>query len=469
MKTAMDRSVFAIGAVVGAFVCGGAMAQETVTEDALVQSPALQDDDDFGHGLAVNDDYLVIGAPDEDPSGVWGGVVRVYDRDSGALLHTINSPATNGFSEFGRTVALSDDGMIAVLMFSFEYEAGMRRRVRMYDASTGAFVREIVKPEPLYNDTFGDSIAINGDYVVVGDYGRDGVEQNEGEVFVYERSTGNLLHRWSSDAPVRYTSFGHAIALEGSTVLVYSNDEVEHEPGVIAANVVWVYDAVSGARTGAFYPSDDGMGEEPRFSPSIAVQNGLVVIGSGTDDEVGQYLGAVYVFHLSTGSMMRKILPPVLDGSRLFLGGQVALDGNVLVASATGIDTPSYESGGAFVFDVWSGGLIARMESSVGALPPENLFPQNIGFRVAVNGDRVWASTAQRQVRPDSKQDNGLGPNAVYVFSIPQCEADVNGDGALDYFDLSYLLQVEPDLNGDTVFDFFDVSAFLNAFNAGCP
>lgn len=53
--------------------------------------------------------------------------------------------------------------------------------------------------------------------------------------------------------------------------------------------------------------------------------------------------------------------------------------------------------------------------------------------------------------------------------------ADLNGDGSLDFFDVSAFLSafaaMDPvaDFNGDTVFDFFDVSAFLGVFAAGCP
>ncbi|MBL4698985.1 MAG: right-handed parallel beta-helix repeat-containing protein [Phycisphaerales bacterium] len=54
--------------------------------------------------------------------------------------------------------------------------------------------------------------------------------------------------------------------------------------------------------------------------------------------------------------------------------------------------------------------------------------------------------------------------------SIAQgCPADLNGDGELNFFDISEFLNTMPDFNSDGDFNFFDVSAFLNAFSAGCP
>lgn len=58
---------------------------------------------------------------------------------------------------------------------------------------------------------------------------------------------------------------------------------------------------------------------------------------------------------------------------------------------------------------------------------------------------------------------------------VPKCLADLNGDGMLDFFDVSAFLiafkAMDPsaDLNNDGNFDFFDVSAFLTAFAQGCP
>ena len=61
------------------------------------------------------------------------------------------------------------------------------------------------------------------------------------------------------------------------------------------------------------------------------------------------------------------------------------------------------------------------------------------------------------------------------VSSAPACPGDVNGDGMLNFFDVSAFLtaynSMDPiaDFNDDGMFNFFDVSAFLTAYNSGCP
>ncbi len=55
------------------------------------------------------------------------------------------------------------------------------------------------------------------------------------------------------------------------------------------------------------------------------------------------------------------------------------------------------------------------------------------------------------------------------------CVADINGDGVLNFFDVSAFLSLfsagdlAADMNDDGMLNFFDVSAFLVEFGAGCP
>ena len=75
-----------------------------------------------------------------------------------------------------------------------------------------------------------------------------------------------------------------------------------------------------------------------------------------------------------------------------------------------------------------------------------------------------------------------FGPGAAGSMRVgiiaPQsgtCIADMNGDPANNFFDISIFLQLyqvdnlNADFTGDGILNFFDISAFLTAFQAGCP
>lgn len=74
---------------------------------------------------------------------------------------------------------------------------------------------------------------------------------------------------------------------------------------------------------------------------------------------------------------------------------------------------------------------------------------------------------------------DGLGvfrivQTADKIEAVWTCQADLNGDGNLDFFDVQFFLNVFAnealygDYNEDGINNFFDVQAFLNDFSAGC-
>lgn len=87
-----------------------------------------------------------------------------------------------------------------------------------------------------------------------------------------------------------------------------------------------------------------------------------------------------------------------------------------------------------------------------------------------------WAADSPFAVAPlAGRVFNGSIGYEVLPTPPNPCPADVNGDGATDFFDVAAFVGLfssqnpAADFNADGAIDFFDFSAFLNAFNAGCP
>ncbi len=95
----------------------------------------------------------------------------------------------------------------------------------------------------------------------------------------------------------------------------------------------------------------------------------------------------------------------------------------------------------------------------------------------------VFAFGADLQLRltalGDEADDDWFVDNIAvtkdFIDEPDPCPADMNGDGALDFFDIAAFLSAfsaldsVADFNGDGQWDFFDIASFLSAFSAGCP
>lgn len=79
------------------------------------------------------------------------------------------------------------------------------------------------------------------------------------------------------------------------------------------------------------------------------------------------------------------------------------------------------------------------------------------------------------QILANNEDGLMLSPITINYTPLNTCQADLNNDGILDFFDISAFLSAfatnDPiaDFNNDSGFDFFDISAFLTAFSTGCP
>jgi hypothetical protein len=106
--------------------------------------------------------------------------------------------------------------------------------------------------------------------------------------------------------------------------------------------------------------------------------------------------------------------------------------------------------------------------------------PDSFGYVYYAGGFWFGGFECNSEPLPDGP---GYTPAAMFehrlfgpsVSCLSCCLADINGDGLVDFFDVSLFIQLfqsqDPlaDMNNDGQWDFFDVSQFVQEFSAGCP
>ena len=117
------------------------------------------------------------------------------------LLFTLNNPDAYGTSEndrFGISVALS--GNYALVGAYLEDDAGGSNSGKAYifDVTTGSLLHTLNNPnayDTSANDNFGYAVALSGNYALVGAYLEDDAGgADSGKAYIFDVTTGNLLH-----------------------------------------------------------------------------------------------------------------------------------------------------------------------------------------------------------------------------------------------------------------------------------
>ncbi len=142
-------------------------------------------------------------------------------------------------------------------------------------------------------------------------------------------------------------------------------------------------------------------------------------------------------------------------------------------------------AGGANPGSLWSNNVSAMAwnDSDItGTMPGDEISNGgvivNTSITYDIDGDGIFNDPTSGNFNPDAPADESVQRCPVHRL-LPgrpgTCPADLNGDGTLNFFDVSAFLtafnSMNPiaDFTGDGNFNFFDVSAFLQAYNAGCP
>ena len=146
--------------------------------------------------------------------------------------------------------------------------------------------------------------------------------------------------------------------------------------------------------------SDGAAGDQ--FGFSIAIDDGIIVLGSPFDRDRGLSSGSAYPFDVFGGMPFAKLLQ--LDGLGFDeFGYSVAIDDGIVAVGARQDDDRGIDGGSAYLFDVRSGEQLFKL------LPTDNTAFRWFGWSIDID-DGVVAVGA---IRDD---DNGSASGAAYLF-----------------------------------------------------
>jgi Flp pilus assembly pilin Flp len=391
---------------------GSATVDVAVTDvgDSKVFGSDTNNGDNFGVDVAMNAAEALVGANLADFGGSDSGKVYRIDLATRTVTGSFGSPSPNSGDRFGVQVAMQGN-LAGIGADTDELSSGGvtdSGLAYLYDLGSDTFLHTLsAGGDAQANANFGNSIAIEGDYVLVGapKYNDPGISgTTDGRVYLFSATTGTLTDTMVTTFTGR---FGNVLDIDGDVAVIGA---YLSGPGQSGQALLYDLSDLSGTTPVILAPA--GLASSDYFGSSVAILGTRAVIGArqGTTGSFSNG-GSVYVYDISNFGTASPIPAPTqLAATGLsngaFFGWAVAVTADRIVATARDADGISTSTGAAWVYDAGTLTQTGTLSASDGAL--SDFF----GLSAAMRGDTVLIGAG---AATGASADSG----AAYFFDLP--------------------------------------------------
>ena len=368
--------------------------------------------DAFGSSVAISGDYAIVGAmyanDTTDANGSDDGAAYIFMRSGSGWIQQQKIVAGDGgySAEFGVSVAISGDYAIVgahnqssdATGSNFVNHAGAAY-IFVRSGSTWVLQQKIVASDRDNFDLFGGSVAISGDYAIVGalrDAYNGYVYIGSAYIFVRNDSTWTQQQKVIPTEGDNNNRFGSSVAISGDHAIVGC-------PG-------YSYNGARGAafifkRNGTTWPLQQRIQVSPvtyfnQFGYSVAISEDHVIVGAPDEDQVSSqslYIGAAYIFvrNGNTWSQQQRLAASDAANNDYF-GVSVGISGDHAIVGAYKEDHD--ETGGNTLSEAGSAYIFLRSETTWTQLQKivasDRAAGDQFGGSVAIDGDHAMVGAS---------------------------------------------------------------------------
>ena len=389
--------------------------------------------DGFGLSVAASGDTVVVGAPDTVGSSIFDGGVYIFQRDHGGPDSWGQVAKRSGLDDRpGQSVAISGDTVVLGDTVALNSKGAAFIYQRNHGGTDNwGLVATLTASDAQMHDAFGFASGISGDIAVVGAFREDTGGDDSGAAYIFYRDQGGT-DNWGQLKRLKGTgigagdSFGYNVAVSGDTVMVRAR----------YGGFVHVFERNSGGA--------DNWGEVKRI-PSVSGDSGFAL--SADTAILGMHHvfapGAAAIHERDQGGkdnwgLVTTLTPSVANAIDDF-GYSVGLDGDIAIVGASWSRAEPDRPGAAFVFHRDEGGADNWGEVNV-LTSPDAIDNDWFGRSVAVNGgiavvgapfETWWGDPGNAYVF-EPKFGTPLPPTATPTSTSTPDLTDTDGDGCPD-------------------------------------
>ena len=414
----------------------------------------------FGESVAISGNTAIVGQPGMNCfDGDYCGAAYIFENSGSGWVvrdRLVSSGRGKASSNFGKSVAISGDRVI-VGAYTYGYTGSISGSAFVFEKPASGWGSSIITQNiklsasnGMTSDFFGGSVAISGDTVIVGAYGKDGSAVETGSAYVFvdaltQNSIENkneILDIQASDAEGNPITF----SIAGGSDAAHFN--INAASGALSFNAAPDFESPADTDTDNIYEmllelSDSSEsdtfrvfvkvsdveyeGQIPKaisfkelnkltsLVPSADQKFGRSVAVSGSTAIVGAYAynmltGTAYIYEYQSSSntfVQQAQLSALNGGTFERFGFSVAISGDTVI-----VGTPDDNAGTAYLFEKPAlGGWVDATETAK-LTASDAVANDSLGYSVAIRGDTVIVGAYM-------DDDGGTASGSAYIFEKP--------------------------------------------------
>ncbi|MCE5340561.1 MAG: FG-GAP repeat protein [Planctomycetaceae bacterium] len=413
--------------------------------------------DCFGISVAINGDYIIVGANKansnkgaayifhKNTSSVWGQHKRVKVSDG--LSGDLFGQSVTIYGNWAAVGAEGDNGKKgSIYIFTVSDTTSETESSRLVSSTQAASAR------------FGCSVSMYGTRMIVGAY----TENSRGAAYFFGQSSGiwqSSSYRVEAYDAATSDNFGCSVAICGDYAVVgASNGNVGSGAGTESGSAYIYRYKFTGWECPAELTPLNGLAGD-MFGRSVSINGNSILIGAPGNDN-----GAAYMYSVGNWTSSQKITA-AYSSTDDFFGGSVCTDGTYMMCGDVNDDDFGINSGSAYIFEYTELGTLTLLTPNGG----ENLSGgsayditwnstgpiESVTLDYSVDNAGTWTTIG-------TVVDTGSYEWTVADANSSQCRLRVRDAGVSGAADASnnvfriYPCKLNFDLNSDCIVDFLD-------------
>lgn len=386
----------------------------------------------FGTDVAVDGNRMLVGAPGANGSGIDTGAAYLYVHDGSQWVfarHLVVNGLAAG-DQFGSAVALQGNEFFVSAVR--QATAGSRSGV-VYAFDVNGLKSKLVGSATGANESFGWSLEVDGDHVVVGAPGHDSQGDWSGAAYVFSRRGS----AWTEEALLRASDggtsafFGSAVEIEGDRIAIGAHGESTEFFG---SGAVYVYTSgISGWRLDEKLKAVKPI-QGAQFGRSLHLFGDTLAVGARTDPTMYANAGRVFVLrHRGLSWQHQSAIDEPTAGFNHWFGADLDGDFGQLLVGAPHSALNAMDAGAVHALSLQTGfGYCWGDETTTQVCPCGNLSDGEGGCQNSMGRGAMLYGAGSNQLHSNDLEFfvHGLRPGASALLVA----GDSDMPGAMQFF-----------------------------------